>query len=73
MDLTLSPELEDLRRRVARFVDDEVMPLETDPANFDEHEMIDEITITLRSRRDGLHRSNDAQRFIARVIERHRA
>ena len=42
MDFTLSAELEDLRLRVKTFVNDEIMPLEADPANFDDHEMIDE-------------------------------
>jgi len=42
VDFTLSAELEDLRLRVKTFVNDEIMPLEADPANFDDHEMIDE-------------------------------
>ena len=40
MDFTLSPEHEDLRQRVAQFVADEIMPVEADPASFDEHENI---------------------------------
>ena len=40
MDFRLSPELDDLRRRVAAFVETEIMPLEKDPANFDHYENI---------------------------------
>ena len=40
MDFRLSPELEDLRQRVATFVEAEIMPLEKDPANYDHHENI---------------------------------
>ncbi len=40
MDFTLSPENEDYRRRVRAFVEEHVMVLEDDPANYDEHEMI---------------------------------
>jgi acyl-CoA dehydrogenase len=40
MDFTLSPELEDLRVRTRAFIDEHVMPLEADPANFAEHENI---------------------------------
>ena len=42
MDFTLSPEHEDLRLRVRAFIDKEVLPLESDPANFAEHENIPE-------------------------------
>lgn len=42
MDFSLSPELEDLRQRVARFVEDEIMPVEADRTNFDDHENIAE-------------------------------
>ena len=45
MDFTLSAQLEDLRLRVKAFVNDEIMPLEADPANFDDHEMIDETVL----------------------------
>ena len=34
MDFTLSPEIEDLRLRVRAFIEEHVLPLETDPANF---------------------------------------
>src|ERR1051326_3026855 len=40
MDLNLSPELEDLRKRVGAFVEEHVLPLEADPENFSEHENI---------------------------------
>ena len=40
MDLSLPPELEDLRRRVRDFVEREIMPLEHAPASFDAHENI---------------------------------
>ena len=42
MDFTLSPEIEDLRLKVRAFIDKEVLPLESDPANFTEHENIPE-------------------------------
>ena len=40
MDFSLSSEQEDLRQRVAKFVNDEIMPVEADPASFDAHENI---------------------------------
>ena len=40
MDFHLSPEIDHLRRRIAAFVADHVLPLEADPASFDEHENI---------------------------------
>jgi acyl-CoA dehydrogenase len=40
MDFTLSPEIEDLRLRTRAFVEEHVLPLETDPQNFSEHENI---------------------------------
>jgi len=42
MDFTLSPEIEDLRLRVRAFVEEHVLPLESDPVNFSEHENIPE-------------------------------
>jgi acyl-CoA dehydrogenase len=42
MDFSLSPEIDDCRVRIREFVADNVMPLEGDPANLDEHEMISE-------------------------------
>jgi acyl-CoA dehydrogenase len=40
MDFVLPPEIEDYRRRIRRFVDDRLIPLESDRANYDEHENI---------------------------------
>ena len=40
MDFTLSPEIENLRVRTRAFVEEHVLPLESDPANFAEHENI---------------------------------
>ena len=40
MDFTLSPEIEDLRLRVRAFIEEHVLPLEADPANFADHENI---------------------------------
>ena len=40
MDFTISPELEDLRLRVRRFIAEEVMPLETDRENYNEYDNI---------------------------------
>ena len=42
MDFTLSPEIEDIRLRVRAFVEEHVLPLESDPQNFTEHENIPE-------------------------------
>jgi len=40
MDFALPPETEALRRRIADFVAAEIMPLEADRANYDEHENV---------------------------------
>ncbi|PWC44721.1 acyl-CoA dehydrogenase family protein [Azospirillum sp. TSO22-1] len=40
MDFALSPEIDDYRRRVRAFVNDEILPVEADRANWDEHGMI---------------------------------
>ena len=40
MDFVLPPEIEALRVRVRRFVDERLIPLESDRANYDEHENI---------------------------------
>ena len=40
MDFTISPVLDDLRRRIAAFVERELLPLESDPASYDTHENI---------------------------------
>ncbi len=40
MDFSISPGLEDLRRRTRAFVEQHVLPLESDPQGFSEHENI---------------------------------
>jgi acyl-CoA dehydrogenase len=40
MDFTLSPEIESIRLRVRAFIEEHVLPLESDPANFADHENI---------------------------------
>lgn len=40
MEFMLPPEIDDMRRRIRRFVDEKLIPLESDRANFDEHENI---------------------------------
>ncbi len=40
MDFTISPRIEVFRARIARFVEDEIMPLEADRSNYDPHENI---------------------------------
>ena len=40
MDFNLSPEHEELRLKVRAFIDKDVLPLEKDPANFDDYENI---------------------------------
>ncbi|MYN13597.1 acyl-CoA dehydrogenase [Pusillimonas sp. TS35] len=41
MDFTLSARADDMRRRIRRFVDEQLIPLEADAASFDEHENIE--------------------------------
>lgn len=40
IDFSLSPEIEDVRRRTEAFVAEHIIPLEADPASYDEHENI---------------------------------
>lgn len=40
MDFVLPPEIEEVRRRIRRFVDERLIPLESDRANYDEHDNI---------------------------------
>jgi acyl-CoA dehydrogenase len=40
MDFHISPGIEDYRARIATFVERELLPLETDPTSYDEHENI---------------------------------
>jgi acyl-CoA dehydrogenase len=41
MDFHIPPHVEDVRARIAAFVERELIPLESDPASFDAHENID--------------------------------
>ena len=57
MDFTLAPEFEDIRLRVRAFVEEHVLPLESDPENFTEHENIPEdrlAKVRERSKKAGL-------------------
>ena len=40
MDFTLPPEIDEVRRRIRAFVEDGLIPLESDPASYDAHENI---------------------------------
>jgi acyl-CoA dehydrogenase len=40
MDFTLPPEIEDVRLRTRRFVEEHVLPLEADAGSYDDHENI---------------------------------
>jgi acyl-CoA dehydrogenase len=40
MDFSLAPEIRELRARIRSFILEEVVPLESDPASYDEHENI---------------------------------
>jgi acyl-CoA dehydrogenase len=42
VDFTLPPEIEQVRSRIRVFVDERLIPLESDPASYDPHENIDE-------------------------------
>lgn len=46
MDFVLPPEIEDYRTRIRRFVDERLIPLESDRANYDEHENIAPAVLT---------------------------
>ena len=37
MDFTISPRIEDFRARIARFVEDEILPVEQNRAAWDAH------------------------------------
>lgn len=57
MDLTLSPEIEAFRQRLREFVSNEVLPLESDPASYEQHENIREdllVEIRARAKAEGL-------------------
>ena len=40
MDFNLTPEVDETRQAIRRFVADNLLPLESDPASFDDHENI---------------------------------
>ena len=40
MDFALAPEVDEIRRRIRAFVEERLIPLESDPASYDEHENI---------------------------------
>ena len=51
MDFTLDPVGEDYRRRIRAFVERHVLPLEADPAVYDDHENIrDDVLMPLREK-----------------------
>ena len=51
MDFAISPEIEDYRTRIARFVEDEIIPHEADHSAYDAHGNIDEMLLgTLRDK-----------------------
>jgi len=57
MDFTLTPEVDETRKKIRDFVAERIVPLEDDPASYDEHENIDEALLqTLRAdaRSEGL-------------------
>ena len=57
MDFTISPEIADLRDRIADFVEKNLIPLESDPAAFDPHENIAAQalrTVRAKARAEGL-------------------
>jgi len=57
MDFTLSPEIDDIRLRIRDFVDRHVLPLESDPDAYDEHENIAEhalMPLRAKARAEGL-------------------
>jgi acyl-CoA dehydrogenase len=45
MDFTLTPEIEDIRVRTRAFIEAHVLPLESDPENFTEHENIPSVRL----------------------------
>ncbi len=52
MDFVLPPDIEEVRLRIRRFVDDRLIPLESDRANYDEHDNIaPHVLADMRARR----------------------
>ncbi|MEQ9326460.1 MAG: acyl-CoA dehydrogenase family protein [Rhodospirillales bacterium] len=57
MDFNLPPEVDEVRRQIRTFVDERLIPLESDPASYDGHENIDEKlleTVRAEARAKGL-------------------
>ncbi len=57
MDFTLSPEVQDFRQRIRAFVEDHVLPVESEPGSYDEGENITEDllqTLRAKARDEGL-------------------
>lgn len=57
MDFTITPEIEDFRARIARFVERELLPLEADRSNYDPHENIKTSVLNAmraRAKKEGL-------------------
>lgn len=55
MDFTLPDDIRDLAEKTRKFVDQEIIPLEADPANYDDHENISlELLEKMRSRAKAL-------------------
>ncbi|MDJ0686603.1 MAG: acyl-CoA dehydrogenase family protein [Alphaproteobacteria bacterium] len=57
MDFSLTPEHDALRRRYRTFVDEQIIPLESDPANYDAHENIAPealVTVQAKAKEAGL-------------------
>ena len=51
MDFTLPQDIDDIARRTAQFVDEEILPLEADSDNYDAHENISlELLAQMRDR-----------------------
>jgi acyl-CoA dehydrogenase len=49
MDFVLPPDIEEVRLRIRRFVDEKLIPLEADRANYDEHDNIaPDVLVTMR-------------------------
>ena len=42
MDFNLTPEIEEVRQQIRTFVDQRLIPLESDAASYDDHENINE-------------------------------
>jgi acyl-CoA dehydrogenase len=57
VDFTLSPDIEDTRRRIGEFVETHVLPVETDRANLNHYEMLSEAALAplrVKARAEGL-------------------